>query len=132
MPPTVTKAPSDLPNGIAGNCVAWYQMTGSDTCDSIAAMFGTFSKTDFIKWNPDVWSNCSHIKVRRSLYLTLRCPTNCELTQEENWYCVAVPETPKTRTSLATRPLPVSATPTSTIAAVGARAVAAVALPTKI
>lgn len=63
MPPKVTKAPTDLPKSIAGNCIAWYQMTGSDSCDSIAAMFGTFSKTDFIKWNPDVWSDCSNIKV---------------------------------------------------------------------
>ena len=70
MPPTVTKAPSDLPDGIAGNCVAWYQMTGSDTCDSIAAMFGTFSEADFITWNPDVWSDCSHIEVSISVHLT--------------------------------------------------------------
>lgn len=68
MPPTVTKAPSNLPNGIASNCVAWYQMTGSDTCNSIAAMFGTFSAADFMKWNPSVWSDCSNIKVRAPIY----------------------------------------------------------------
>ena len=38
-------------------------MTGSDTCDSMAAMFGALSKADFIKWNPDVWSDCSNIKL---------------------------------------------------------------------
>lgn len=64
MPPTVTTAPATLPPGTASNCVAWYQMTGSDTCELIAAIFGTFSEADFIGWNPDVWSDCSNIRVR--------------------------------------------------------------------
>lgn len=38
-------------------------MTIDDTCDSIAAMFGTFSTSDFISWNPSVWDDCSQIKV---------------------------------------------------------------------
>ena len=33
--------------------------------------------------------------------------TDCKLIPEENWYCVAVPEAPQTRTFLATRPLAV-------------------------
>ena len=66
MPPTVTKAPSVVPKGTASDCVAWYQMTGSDTCELIAAMFGTFSEADFKKWNPSVWSDCANIKVSAS------------------------------------------------------------------
>ena len=63
MPPTVTIAPSPVQTGIASNCASWYRMTGSDTCNSIAAMFGTFSSTDLINWNPAVWSDCSNIQV---------------------------------------------------------------------
>jgi hypothetical protein len=63
MPPTVKTAPSPVQTGIASNCVSWYLMTGSDTCTSIAAMFGAFFSTDFINWNPAVWSDCSNIKV---------------------------------------------------------------------
>jgi fucose permease len=63
MPPTVTTAPSPVQTGIASNFIAWYQMTVSDTCNSIAAMFGTFSSAGFINWNPGVWSDCLNIKV---------------------------------------------------------------------
>ncbi|KAL8899139.1 MAG: hypothetical protein Q9207_006349 [Kuettlingeria erythrocarpa] len=62
LPPTVTKAPALLPSSIASDCVAWYQMTGSDTCESISTIFGTFSEADFIKMNPNVWSDCSNIE----------------------------------------------------------------------
>jgi hypothetical protein len=64
MPPTVKTAPSPVQPGIASNCASWYLMTGSDTCSSITAMFGTFSSTDFINWNAAVWSDCSNIQVR--------------------------------------------------------------------
>ena len=67
MPPTVTAAPSPIQTSIASNCVAWYQMTGSDNCTSIATMFGTFSSADFIAWNPAVWSDCSNIQVSRHI-----------------------------------------------------------------
>lgn len=63
MPPTATVAPAEVPLGTEGTCAAWYQTTGSDDCDLLATMFGTFSKHEFIKWNPVVWSDCSNIKV---------------------------------------------------------------------
>lgn len=63
MPPTVTASPSPVQTGIADSCVAWYMTTVSDTCDAIVSIFGSFSKEDFIKWNPGVWSDCSNIQV---------------------------------------------------------------------
>ncbi len=72
------------------NCTAWYQTDDTDDCDVIAAMFGTFSKADFVRWNPIVFSDCSNIK-------------------PDTYYCVAVPGTPSTRTA----PLPTTTkTPT--------------------
>ena len=69
MPPTVTAAPSPVQTGIASNCVAWYQMNLADTCDTITAMFGTFTSPDFIKWNPAVWTDCSNIQVGHHSYI---------------------------------------------------------------
>ncbi|EFR04225.1 hypothetical protein MGYG_07232 [Nannizzia gypsea CBS 118893] len=79
QPPTVTTTPSPIQRNSVSNCVAWYQMTLSDTCESITIMFGAFSRGDFISWNPAVQENCSNIKVGY-------------------WYCVAVPGTPRSRT----------------------------------
>src|SRR4051794_740714 len=58
-PPTVSTLPSPVQTGITSQCVAWYEMTGLDTCDSIAEIFGTFSKADFMQWNPAVGTDCS-------------------------------------------------------------------------
>lgn len=38
-------------------------MQEDDSCDLIAAMFGTFSHDDFKSWNPAVGSDCSGLKV---------------------------------------------------------------------
>jgi hypothetical protein len=63
MPPTVTTQPTPVQTGIASNCVAWYKTTSNETCDDIAYIFASFSKTEFITWNPAVWSDCSNIQV---------------------------------------------------------------------
>ena len=63
MPPTVSTLPSPVQSGIASNCVSWYQMTGSDTCEDISIIFGTFSEADFKSWNPAVGSDCSGLTV---------------------------------------------------------------------
>ncbi|KAL8730074.1 MAG: hypothetical protein Q9166_004273 [cf. Caloplaca sp. 2 TL-2023] len=145
MPPTVTQKPSKLSAGTASDCVAWYQMTGSDTCELIAMMFGTFSEADFVKWNPDVWAGCENIKVRsppshgylsgkasREECLWLTILFDCSI-QEESWYCVAVPSTPKTRSSLPAKPTAmITAAATTGRASVGARGLGAIAMPTKI
>ncbi|ROW16958.1 hypothetical protein VPNG_01098 [Cytospora leucostoma] len=94
MPATVTASPSPTATGTVDTCEAWYQALGDDDCDSIADIFGTFNATDFISWNPSVWSNCANI-------------------QEDTYYCVAVPGTPTTRTTTFT-PTITASTPTQT------------------
>uniref|UniRef100_A0A4Q7JG83 Secreted LysM effector Lys4 n=1 Tax=Pochonia chlamydosporia (strain 123) TaxID=1052797 RepID=LYSM4_POCC1 len=78
MPPTVTKVPDGAPTAI-NTCNKWYQAVGNDDCDAITTYFGTFSKSDFIKWNPSVYQDCSGLKT-------------------DSWYCVGIPGTPTTRT----------------------------------
>ncbi|KAL2068497.1 hypothetical protein VTL71DRAFT_14834 [Oculimacula yallundae] len=98
FPPTVTARASPVQNGIISTCVSWYMMTVSDTCSSISLMFGTFSTADFKSWNPavDVGGDCADIR-------------------EGYWYCVATPETPKTRTAeVPTTSFPADDGPTAT------------------
>jgi hypothetical protein len=79
-PPTVkTKPTSGVPANTTADCIGWYQATGGDDCDLMVAMFGRFSRADFVKWNPTVKTDCSGVKY-------------------DSWYCVAVPGTPTTRT----------------------------------
>jgi hypothetical protein len=79
-PPTVkTKPTSGVPANTTADCIGWYQATGGDDCDLMVAMFGRFSRADFVKWNPTVKTDCSGVK-------------------DDSWYCVAVPGTPTTRT----------------------------------
>ncbi|KAE8375112.1 hypothetical protein BDV26DRAFT_295302 [Aspergillus bertholletiae] len=80
MPPTVTKAPAPTQTGIASNCKAWYRRNQSETCAEIVLSFGTFSEADFKAWSPAVGKKCTELV-------------------NGNWYCVAVPDTPSTRTA---------------------------------
>ncbi|OTB01250.1 carbohydrate-binding module family 50 protein [Hypoxylon sp. CI-4A] len=80
MPPTLTIAPSPTASGQPSNCTTWYYSTVNDDCDAVVLQFGTFSKDDFISWNPSVWSDCSNF-------------------QENEYYCVGVLGTPTSRTS---------------------------------
>ena len=87
QPSVATKAPTPTQSGIAADCIAWYQTTSEDDdCDLIPQFFGTFSKADFLKWNPALGPSCAGLVIG-------------------NYYCVATPLTPKTRTT--------SASPTS-------------------
>ncbi|OJJ00945.1 hypothetical protein ASPVEDRAFT_596129 [Aspergillus versicolor CBS 583.65] len=79
MPPTVTTVPSPTSTGTVKECAAWYRAREQDTCIYISLKFGTFSTKEFINWNPSVHEDCS-------------------LLQTDQWYCVAIPDTPKTRT----------------------------------
>ncbi|KZL71567.1 hypothetical protein CI238_12141 [Colletotrichum incanum] len=63
QPPTVKTKPSPVPSDSASNCVAWYQTTDGDTCEDLAAIFGSFSEANFKMWNPAVGSDCSGIVV---------------------------------------------------------------------
>ncbi|KFX89378.1 hypothetical protein V490_07063 [Pseudogymnoascus sp. VKM F-3557] len=60
--PTVTASPSPTATGTVGGCSSWYLTVVNDNCTTIAESFGTFSESDFISWNPSVWSACGNIK----------------------------------------------------------------------
>ncbi|KAI5457372.1 hypothetical protein BGZ63DRAFT_321328, partial [Mariannaea sp. PMI_226] len=90
MPAHVTTTPSPIPTDSPTDCKSWYYTTIDDTCDDIVLMFGTFSKSDFVAWNPSVYDSCVGI-------------------QQETWYCVGKSDTPTTRTSS----LPSTTAPTS-------------------
>ncbi|KAL1867742.1 hypothetical protein VTK73DRAFT_4027 [Phialemonium thermophilum] len=86
-PETVTVAPSPTQTGIASSCKAWYLASDGDSCSLIPQYFGTFSESDFLSWNPALKADCSGLVVG-------------------DYYCVAVPGTPTTRTA----PLPTTTT----------------------
>ncbi|OBT71284.1 hypothetical protein VF21_09606 [Pseudogymnoascus sp. 05NY08] len=88
LPSVATAAPAATQTGITADCVSWYRADSGEDCDLIVKMFGTFSAEDFLKWNPAVKSDCSGLKIH-------------------NYYCVAIPSTPTTRTtSYSSTPLP--------------------------
>ncbi|OIW22890.1 hypothetical protein CONLIGDRAFT_719454 [Coniochaeta ligniaria NRRL 30616] len=91
MPRTVTTKPSPVPSDTTSTCTSWYQTSGDDDCDVIPAIFGTFTKSDFISWNPSVGQGCSALV-------------------EGTYYCVSVPGTPTTRTAIVT-PTPTPTAP---------------------
>ncbi|KAI6257280.1 hypothetical protein MCOR29_010644 [Pyricularia oryzae] len=81
-PPVETSAPSPVEAGIVSDCRAWFKATGPTwTCEQFVLIFGRFSLSDFIKWNPAVGSSCENS------------------IKADYWYCVAVPDTPTTRTA---------------------------------
>ena len=45
-----------IPLGYPQDCTRWYFVTGPETCESIAAMFGMFTESEFVSWNPTVSS----------------------------------------------------------------------------
>ncbi|PYH81903.1 hypothetical protein BO82DRAFT_414824 [Aspergillus uvarum CBS 121591] len=95
MPSTTATLPSPVQTGIISTCTAWYQATDGDDCTLIVDEFGTFSESDFLSWNPAVLSDCSGLVVG-------------------DYYCVAVPGTPTTRTASVSA-LPTPTTPAGTI-----------------
>ncbi|KFZ09528.1 hypothetical protein V502_08694 [Pseudogymnoascus sp. VKM F-4520 (FW-2644)] len=88
LPSVATAAPSATQTGITPDCVSWYRADSGEDCDLVVKMFGTFSAEDFLKWNPAVKPDCSGFKIG-------------------NYYCVAIPSTPTTRTTgYSSTPLP--------------------------
>lgn len=87
LPSHITTTPESgpRPTGHPNDCTRWYFTTGDESCDDIAAMFGSFDAADFIAWNPSVFSDCAGIT-------------------SEAWYCVGRPGTPTTRTEGAPTP----------------------------
>ncbi|KFY05463.1 hypothetical protein V492_08531 [Pseudogymnoascus sp. VKM F-4246] len=92
-PATVTVSPSPTETGTVSTCNSWYLTTGDENCDNIVESFRTFSKSDFISWNPSVWSTCENI-------------------QEGIYYCVGIPGSQTTRTAIPSTSAPVTSTGT--------------------
>lgn len=90
MPSTVSATPTPVPVGQTATCQHWFQRDG-ETCADIVAMFGAFSLTDFVGWNPSVGGQA------------------CAGLVDGAWYCVGVPGTPTTRTA----PLATTSTPST-------------------
>lgn len=76
---TTKPTQGDIPSGYPSDCTRWYQTTGDESCELIAAMFGSFSVAQLVQWNPSVFGDCSGIV-------------------SGAWYCVGRPGTPTTRT----------------------------------
>ncbi|KAF3384739.1 LysM domain-containing protein [Penicillium rolfsii] len=95
LPSVAHVLPSPVQTGIISSCTAWYQADDEDTCDLIVEIFGTFSKSDFLSWNPALESDCSGLAVG-------------------DYYCVAVPGSPTSRT-ISVSSLPTPTTPANTI-----------------
>lgn len=88
LPSVATVAPTATQTGIVSTCVSWYRADSGDNCQLVVEIFGTFSAADFLTWNPAVLSDCSGFTVG-------------------DYYCVAIPSTPTTRTtSYSSTPLP--------------------------
>ncbi|KAK7969463.1 hypothetical protein PG988_008536 [Apiospora saccharicola] len=83
MPPTATSRPAAVPSGQDSHCQHWYQRDG-ESCADIVTMFGAFSLSDFLSWNPSLGGQ------------------SCGGIVDGTWHCVGVPGTPTTRTE----PLP--------------------------
>jgi len=94
MPPIITGSPSPTQSGIIPSCKSYYQAIDGDTCDFITTIFGTFSQSEFLGWNPALKANCSGLV-------------------PGDYYCVGIPGTPNTRTN--TQKGPISTTTSSFI-----------------
>ncbi|CAK7197530.1 hypothetical protein SEUCBS139899_000178 [Sporothrix eucalyptigena] len=95
LPSTVsTKPASGVASDTTATCTTWYQASGDDDCDIIPAIFGTFSRSDFVAWNPSLGTGCGGLIVDGTHY-----------------YCVAVPGTPTTRTAAIATPSPTPKAP---------------------
>ncbi|KAL8726976.1 MAG: hypothetical protein Q9166_006339 [cf. Caloplaca sp. 2 TL-2023] len=79
---TASSGPTPTQSGII-SCTKYYKTVSGDTCQVISDRYGTFSVVQFVTWNPAVKSDCSQ------LFLSYNC-------------CIAVPETPTTRTHTST------------------------------
>ncbi|KAI5455804.1 hypothetical protein BGZ63DRAFT_338976, partial [Mariannaea sp. PMI_226] len=85
--PTST-VPSPTQPGLTKDCIRFYKSKKGDTCDSIAAAYGTFSTADFVIWNPAVGSGCTDLWA-------------------DTYYCVGVPGTPTSPPTATTTKNPV-------------------------
>ncbi|KAK2616538.1 hypothetical protein QQS21_000581 [Conoideocrella luteorostrata] len=77
-PAESSSGPSPTQDGIISSCKNFYKAQPGDTCAGIVNNYGTFSLSDFLKWNPGVGSDCSSLLI-------------------DFYYCVGIPGTPSTK-----------------------------------
>lgn len=88
--PTGPPKPSPTQVGLIESCTTFYFAVDDDTCDSIVEAYGTFTKEEFIAWNPAVQADCTHLWAK-------------------TYYCVGIPGTPTAPPSSTTTVAPTGA-----------------------
>lgn len=68
-PPVQTTLPEPVEPDTKSDCRAWFKGDGF-TCGDIVYIFGRFSLSDFIKWNPRLGPSCENIQVCFSFSLS--------------------------------------------------------------
>ncbi|KAI0197889.1 hypothetical protein F4808DRAFT_284737 [Astrocystis sublimbata] len=91
--PTASPKPSPTQDGLIDSCTTFYKAPARETCDNIVATYGTFTKAEFIKWNPAVGDDCGGIWA-------------------DTYYCVGIPGTPTSKPPTATPTGPPKPSPT--------------------
>jgi hypothetical protein len=60
-PSVAQRSPEQTQSGTISNCAAWYKSDNGDDCDILVLIFlKSFTKHQFISWNPAVGSNCQN------------------------------------------------------------------------
>lgn len=91
--PTTCPNPVPIQSGLISSCTTLYKAVSGDTCLGIVARFGTFTRAQFLSWNPAVGSDC------------------VPGPKIDMYYCVGIPNTPNKPTSC-DEPKPTSTTTT--------------------
>ncbi|KAG8167384.1 hypothetical protein KVR01_003073 [Diaporthe batatas] len=60
-PPVQTTIPASVEPDTTSDCLAWFQSDGF-SCDDIVLIFGRFSLSDLITWNPSLAPSCENIR----------------------------------------------------------------------
>ena len=62
LPSVTTNAPTATQTGIIETCQRWYEAGHDEDCDLVVKMFqDTFTKEEFMLWNPAVGADCSQV-----------------------------------------------------------------------
>ncbi|KAF2731444.1 hypothetical protein EJ04DRAFT_394902, partial [Polyplosphaeria fusca] len=93
--PTKSSGPSPTQSGLISTCTRFYKAKSGDTCQKLVDRYGTFTLSQFQKWNPAVGADCSGLWV-------------------DYYYCIGIPGTPTSKTTKSTPKSTKPPTPTQT------------------
>jgi hypothetical protein len=57
-PTSTSTRPSPVREGMIETCNKYHFVVKNETCDTLVAKYGTFTRTQFLGWNPSVGSDC--------------------------------------------------------------------------